>query len=451
MSSRFTTGTAPGAVPLLGHAWQLARHPLDFLDSLPTSGDLVCISLGPRKAYVPCHPELLHQVLADDRTFDKGGPVYQRLSELFGNGLGSCPHRDHRRQRKILQPAFHKSRLEHYSAAMTASATALAESWHDGQVLDVFPALFAYSLRTIVGSIFSAELDQAAVEEIRRALRTVLRGVMLRALLPAVFLNLPTPGNRRYRGDLAAFNMAVGTLITRHRTAPPDGPDILSDMLAHQQNDASCPLSDQEIHDEVVDLLVAATEAVASSLTWTLHLLSAHAAAQDRLHSEIAHATHGRPAGWADLPALGYTDQVIGETLRLYPAGWLFTRLTTRTTELAGQPLPAGTVIVVSPIPVNRNESFHTDPRAFNPDRGPGSSSLPARKTVVPFGGGARRCIGDSYATTVIKLTLAAIVSRWHVAPAAGTDARPAPLTPNLRPRRVALRLIAHSEGVMGR
>jgi len=310
-------------------------------------------------------------------------------------------------------------------------------------VLDVFPAMFAFSLRTIIGSIFAPGLDERVGEEIRRAFQTVLRGVITRMLLPPALLRLPTPGNRRYHDDLATLNEIIDTLIAGARAAP-HGRDILSQILRAGHDQEQRPLTDRELHDEVMALMVAASETVASNLTWTLYSLAAHPIIGMQTHAGITDVTGGRPARWADLPRLAHTEQVIAETLRLYPAGWLFTRVTTRDTELAGQRLPAGTVIVVSPIPVNRHPWFHAWPQTFDPDRRrDGHSAIAPDKTVVSFGGGARRCIGDSYARTVLMLTLATIVGRWRLELATGTDPRPALLTPNLRPRRIMLRLTA--------
>src|SRR5438045_7878314 len=126
MPSSFTVGSAPGALPVVGHSWVLLRRPMEFLQSLSSYGDLVTIQLGSREAYVPCHPELLQRVLTDDRTFDKGGPLADKAREVLRHGLANCPYKEHRRLRRLIQPAFHTGRLEQYGTVIEQEITSLA-------------------------------------------------------------------------------------------------------------------------------------------------------------------------------------------------------------------------------------------------------------------------------------------------------------------------------------
>ena len=149
---------APGGWPLLGHVVPLLTAPLAFVNSLPSLGDLVQIRLGPMKAVVVCDPELTRQVLVHDQVFDKGGPMYERARELVGDGLGTCPHSRHRRQRRLTQPAFHHARLPAYARTMTEQINTVTGGWRDGQVLDVLAEMQALTTRVMLATMFSTSL-----------------------------------------------------------------------------------------------------------------------------------------------------------------------------------------------------------------------------------------------------------------------------------------------------
>ncbi|MFD0689851.1 cytochrome P450 [Actinomadura fibrosa] len=438
-SRRF--GVAPGALPLVGHAWELLRDPLAFAARLPSYGDLVEVRLGPARAYVPCHPELLSRVLRDGRTFDKGGPFYDRARGVLGGGVGTCRDAEHRRQRRLLQPAFSAAHLERYSAVMAAQFTALSEGWRDGQVIDAYPVLYEAAMRTVLGSLFATRAGTAAVETVHRSVETILDHLFRRMFLPGPLQRVPTAANRRFDAELDALNRSVAAVIADYRRAGEDHGDLLSTMLATRRQDDG-GLSDTEIAEQVLTMLVAGGDPVASTLSWALWLLAGHPAAAERIRRESETVLGGQPVRGTDAERLGYTGRVVTETLRLYPPGWLFTRVTSAPVELAGRTLPAGaTVLFMAPV-LHRQAALYPEPRRFDPDRW-----LPERAAGLPhgafaaFGGGARQCLGNAYATIEAVLALSIILGRWKVRCAAGTDARPAAMATNLRPRRLLLRL----------
>jgi pentalenene oxygenase len=438
----FTTGSAPGKLPLVGHMWPLMRRPIDFLGSSSSRGDLVEIRLGRVPAYVPCHPELVRQVLTDDRTFDKGGPLYDRARPIVGNGLGSCPHHEHRRQRRLVQPAFHRARLKQYSAVMEGEIASLLASWQDGQVIDAYPVFYDLALRTSIRTLFAGYAGELDVSDFRDSFDTVLHHIVTQMFLPQGLQRLPTPANRRYRRALDHLNRSVAKIIADYRRSGADHGDLMSILIASPEADEGAGLDDSEVHDQIMSLLLAASETVPACLSWALYLLSLHPESSLRLHDEVARVLGGRAACWEDLENLPYTTRVITETLRLYPPGWLFTRVTTRATELAGTHLPAGTTVIFSPPAVHRRDDTYPDPQEFDPDRW-----LPERMPHLPrgaftsFGGGARKCIGDSFAMTELTLALATIVQQWQADCTGDTDARAASLSVVYHPRRLLLRL----------
>ncbi|GGX72647.1 cytochrome P450 [Streptomyces hiroshimensis] len=442
MPATYVSGTAPGALPLVGHAWPLMRRPLDFLRSLPAHGDLVEIRLGSVPAYVPCHPGLLRQVLFDDRTFDKGGPFFTRLRDIVGNGLGSCEHRDHRRQRRLVQPSFHRARLEGYAAVMADEAARLSASWHDGLVVDVFPAMFGLTLRTVTRTLFSAHLAEDDVARLQDSFGIALSGLFRRMFVPAPVQRLPLPANRRYERALAGLHDTVDRLVAAYRRGGQDHGDLLSTLIAAREDDGRGGLTDAEVHDQVMTMVFGGSETMAATLTWSLYALARHPEAARDLHAELDAVLGGRAVTPADLPHLPRTGQTVTESLRLYPPAWLFTRVTTAPVEMAGRRLPSGTTMVVSPPVVHHSPAVHLRPGEFRPARWAAEQpGRPPREGFAIFGAGARKCIGDVYAMTEATLALATLCHRWRMDFAPGADTRPPALATVHYPRRLLMRL----------
>lgn len=441
MTTTLTIGSAPRALPLLGHALALGRRPLDFLASLPAHGDLVRVELGPWSAYVVCHPDLVHQILAQDRIFDKGGPTFDKLRKVMGNGLGTCGHRDHRRQRRLVQPAFHRDRIPGYARVMTEQITAVTERWKDGQVIDVLAVMNALTTAVATRTLFAAEIDKSTLIEIQQCTEDVLTGVARRVIIPWELLDkIPTRGNRRFDRARNRLRHHTGQLITNYRRAGIDHGDLLSTLLAARDNEGQ-GLPDSEIHDQVTSFFGAATETTSTALSWVWHLLGCHPDIQARLHHEVDTVLDGRIAEYHDIPKLELTGRIITESLRLYPPAWMLTRLTTTDTELAGQHLPAGTIVVFSPYVVHHRADLYPDPDRFDPDRWQDDDThLLPRGACTPFGGGARKCIGDVFAMTEATLALASIATRWQLDPIPRTRVRPAPRFV-LAPRSLRMRL----------
>ncbi|MFF4571751.1 pentalenene oxygenase [Streptomyces sp. NPDC001410] len=442
----YSAGTAPGAVPVVGHALQMMRQPVRFMSSLSAHGDLVKIKIGPTSAYVPCHPGLLRDVLTNDRTYDKGGVFYDRARDIAGNGLVTCPFKDHRRQRRLMQSAFQRSQLKRYATAMHAEIEATSGRWHDGMVVDAFQELYGMALRTVARTLYSTPVSKELADGVERAFDTVLNGLFRQMFLPRFLRRLPTPANRRYRRNLDYLHATTQRLIDDYRRDDAEHDDLLSALLASRDEDGG-RLDDTEIHDQVITVMAAGTETVAGTLTWIFHLLSQHPDIEAALYEEIDTVLGGRAPQWDDLPNLSLTDRIISETLRLHPPAWLFTRLTAADTELAGRHLPKGTTVVFSPAAVALNEEAYPDEHRFDPDRWlPDRVNPLARQAFMPFGTGARKCIGDLYARTEATLGLATILSKWRITCEPGADVRPVPLATVYHPRRLRLRINTRTE-----
>ncbi|MEV8525101.1 cytochrome P450 [Streptomyces sp. NPDC052000] len=438
------TGSAPGAWPLLGHAWQLHSRPLEFLASLPAHGDLVRIGMGPSPAYVVCDPEAAHRMLADSRTFDKGGPFFDKARVLFGSSLPMAGWREHRWQRRQMQPAFQPDRIERYAVVMGEEVDRMTARWRPGLRLDITEALTTLTLRIVTRSVLAAEAEDAAVAEVQRSLHTVIDGIYQRVMLPlGPLYRVPTRANRRYRQACDRLHRAIDGIIAARRAAPP-GDDLVAMLLAAHDDDTGEPMSEADVRDQLMVMIGAGFETTANSLSFALWLISQHPEVEAQLHAEVDETLAGRTATPDDLDGLAYTRRVISEVLRMYPAGWFFTRVTTADTTLAGQALPAGTALLYSAYLLQHRPDLFPDPERFDPDRWlkPSGDSLP-RGAHVPFGGGNRKCIGDQFALVEMTLALATVCTRWSVHPDPGATLRvrvrgtlgPGPLAMTCQPR----------------
>ncbi|MEW2578852.1 cytochrome P450 [Streptomyces syringium] len=433
--------TAPGALPALGHGLHLARDPLAFLSSLPAHGDVVWVGLGPHRVLMVCDPVLTRQVLLDSRTFDKGGPFFDRIGEVVGNGVGTCPAGEHPRLRRRCQPSFHPGRMPAYAEVMAASAAEATAAWSSGEVIDVGRQTDLLATHTLVRAMFSAASDERLHEEAIEDVTVVLRGILRRTFLPEALNRVPLPANRRYERAMARLRERVSGIVAARRADPADHADLLSALLTADgpdQPQAGPPLTGQEVADQVMTFFIAGTRTTAATLAWAMYALATHPQEQTRVQEEADQALAGRAAGLAPLTALAATERVITETLRLYSPGWLMTRLATRDTVIGHAPVPAGTMVAVSPWIIHHRPDLHPRPEHFDPARW---AAPPVRGAFLPFGAGARKCIGDRFALTQVSVALTHIASRWHLAPAG----RPPQVVPGaaLFPRGMRLRVHA--------
>ena len=439
----------PGKLPVLGHALPLLRDPLAFLSSLPACGDLVRIKLGPVVAVVVCDPELTRQVLLDDRTFNLGGPLFDRVQEAVGNSMTKSTDQ-HLQRRRLVQPAFSQARLPGYARQMTTHLEELTGSWRDGQTLDIMAEMHALTTKSALAAMFSQALSPDALQEASEDLATIFAGFYRRAVTPPWLSRVPTPGNARYHRAIARLRGTVIAITAERRDGGADHGDLLSALLATR--DSPLPavagsdgqgLTDGEISDVVMAFFIAGVQTTANLLAWALHLVATHPHMQARLSTEVDAVLDGAPASFEHMSGLRLTGRVITETLRLYPPGWLLTRTVSTTTSLGEYPIPAGTALFYSPYIIHHRDDLYPEPERFDPDRWD-RTPQPPRHAFIAFGHGPRKCIGDTFGLTEATLALAGILSRWHLEPVPGERVRPA-IAFALRPKRLHLRATART------
>lgn len=418
-----TPPVVPGGAPLLGHAWNLVRDPLGFLAALRDHGDLVRIRLGPRTAYAVCAPDLVGEMLKSP-DYIVGGPLWDTLEVLLGKGVATSNGPLHRRQRRMIQPAFHPERIADYARVMVAEAQATAARWHHGDTVDVGAEMFRTAVRVVSRSLLEVESIGEKADRISDSLHTVFEGLYRRMVLSVGPLHrLPTPANRRFTRALADLHALVDEIIAERRARGIGREQDLLAVLLAAHDEAGQPLPDQEIHDNVVSLVVAGAENVASTLAWAFHLLTEHPEQERRLVEEVNAVTRGRPVAFADLKELRHTRNVVTESMRIRPAAWIFTRRSVAGTSLGDYSIPADADIVYSVYAMQRDpRSFERhlefDPDRWNPER---AGDVP-EFAMMPFGVGNRKCPGDHFSLTELTLILATVASKWRLRPVGGTD-----------------------------
>jgi len=367
------------------------------------------------------HPDFIEQmVVTDHKKFIKGRGL-QANRELFGNGLLTSEGDFWLRQRRLMQPAFHRERIAAYAETMVAEARALADSWRDAETRDVHADLMRVTLQIAGKTLFGASVAGVA-PRVAQALGDIInQNTSPRRILP-LLRKLPTRANRRYTRAVKQLDDIVYALIAERRAHPlahaeygPEyGNDLLSMLLAAQDEDGS-HMSDRQLRDECTTLLLAGHETTALALSWAIYLLAQDANAQEKLAAELGAVLAGRAPSVEDVPRLAYTDRVLKEAMRLYPPAWMLVRLAAEDCVIGGYRIPRKTSVLASQWVMHRDPRYYPDPERFNPDRWTDSFQKNlARFAYFPFGGGPRMCIGASFATMEAILLLAVLSQRFR-------------------------------------
>ncbi|MBV9847423.1 MAG: cytochrome P450 [Kutzneria sp.] len=406
---------APGRWPLLGHTPAMLRRRFRFTSALREHGDVVTLYLGPLKIYFVTSPELTHQVLVTDGPHFRKGIMFDRFKPFLGNGLVSSNGAFHLRQRRLMQPAFHRDHIARYAEIMVRTTENLISSWQPGEVRQIDHDMQAVA-GTIVGeALFSTELGGAAIEEARRSIPLVAKQGMVRALSPAFVEKLPIPGNRQFDKAISRMRDIVLELIARHRADDTNHGDLLSMLLAARDTDTGEGMTDQQVFDEIITLLTGGIETSALALAWAFREIARHPDVERRLHAEVDEVLAGRRATADDVPRLVYTRQVINEVLRMYPI-WFTMRRTLEEIRLGEVRIPPDSEVIISPHALHFDPRSFADPERFDPDRwAPEHAKDIPKGAFIPFGAGTRQCIGNAFAITEITLVLATVATRWRL------------------------------------
>ena len=401
-------------------ALAIVRRPLDFLSRLAAEfGDVAAFNIGRQQIVLLSHPDDIRDVLVTHgRRFHKGRGL-ERARVLLGNGLLTSEDDVHLRQRRLVQPAFHRARIAGYGDTMADYARRRADAWVDGAELDVAREMAAYTLAVVGKTLFDADIEGEA-HDIGEALTTAIATFNVTVLPGSEFLlRLPIPIAIRFRRARARLDATIYEMIARRRASGDDRGDLLSMLLlAHDTEGDGSGMSDEQLRDEAMTLLLAGHETTANALTWAWFLLAGAPDVEARLHAEID-ALGDRALGADDLARLPYTRAVLAETMRLYPPAWILGRRALDAYHVRGHEIAPRTVVLMSQWIVHRDPRWWERVTTFEPERWllDGSASDPARPkfSYFPFGAGTRICVGEQFAWMEGVLALATFARQWRL------------------------------------
>lgn len=429
-----TPATAPGPLgPDMLRAFGAIRgNPLAYLERVWREyGDVVQFPIPRPPSYLVNDPEAVRRVLVtNSRGYGKATIQYRALSLVTGEGLLVADTQAWRRQRPLVQPAFHHETLDHVVAHVDTAVRRLAAGWEalpDGAIVDVDTAMMTTALEVVGHALFGTDLSGDA-QQLAEATLEALEVVVARARVPITPPAwVPTPGNRRLHRAVRQLDAAVVRMIAERRARTQTAPQDMLDLLLAARDDKGRGLTEIEVRDQIVTFIVAGHETVASALSWAWALLAEHPEVQRLVQEESDTVLGGRPPTFADFGRLAMARAVLDETMRLYPPAWLVTRRSLDSDVLGGRDIPSGAVIILSPWLLHRHPDVWPDPEAFRPRRFLDGSA--DRASFVPFGAGPRQCIGRDFAYVEGVLVLAALAGRFDVAfPTGGHRPRADPL-----------------------
>ena len=440
---------------------QLFKHnrqnPAEFMRSAAQQfGDLVRYRVGNHTIYLICHPELITDFFGKDTPSHHRNLVMQRSRDVLGTGLLTSEEPLHMRQRRLAGPAFLRNRIAGYGDVIAEKTLAQTARWQSGTVVEMHAEMMELALRIVSKCLF--DLDEF---DDLHAMESAVSSFM--AFLPLAFLPFsrivqasPLPSMRKLRRGQRYLDKLIYRLIAERRADPTDRGDLLS-MLLNATDDGADKsgehaaaghgsgtpptvqtMTDQQLRDECVTVILAGHETTANALTFAVHLLARHPEIQQRLHDEAVRVLGPtRAPTAADYPALSYSTQVFAETMRLYPPVWITGRLCAEPYTIAGYTVPKGASLMAPQYAVHRDPRWWPNPDLFDPERfTEAAKATRPRNSYFPFGGGSRQCIAEGLAWMEGTLCLAIIARDWQLTPAPNTPADPV-LDPaiSLRPK----------------
>jgi len=393
------------------------RDMLGFIERGRDHGDIVRMRFLYLTAYFLYHPDDIEFVLSTNaKNFIKSrsvrSPFFQRL---VGNGLLTSEGDFWRRQRRLAQPAFHRQRISGYGDVMVEYAERLIASWSAGETRDIHQDMMRLTLEIVVKTLFNADVSGDAAK-VERALSEIVKPFSAQATVKWILDNrFPTKTHRHFNECAKEIDEIVYRIIAERRASGSDQGDLLSMLLAAQDEDDGSQMTNRQLRDEVMTLFLAGHETTALTLSWTWYLLAQNPAAETNFHAELDEVLDGRLPTAADLPRLKYAEMIAKESMRLYPPAFALGRESLEECEVGGFRMPAKTQVFMFQWAVQRDPRFFDEPNSFVPERWTEqfAGSLP-KYAYFPFGGGPRACIGNYFAMMEVVLLLATIGQRFR-------------------------------------
>jgi cytochrome P450 len=402
-----------------GHFRMFRKNPIGFLEDLAKLGDVASFRMGPQQAFFLNHPDMTRDLLVVNAHKFVKGRALQRAKNLLGEGLLTSEGKFHLRQRRMIQPAFHRQRIAEYAKAMIEFGEKISDEWskRGEEERDVDKEMMRLTLNIVGKTLFSANVEGEA-DEVGGAMTTLVEMFNL-LLLPfsEILEKLPLPHSIRFRRAKRTLDEVIYKIINERRKSGEDKGDLLSMLLMAQDEEGDGKgMSDRQIRDECLTLFLAGHETTANALTWTWYLLSNNPEKEAKFHAEVDRVySDGHTPSFEDYARLSYTGSVLAESMRLFPPAWALGRLAAEEHEFGGYRIPKKSLVLVSPYVAQHDSRFWENPNEFVPERWQTQSVKEAGQKYIyfPFGGGIRRCIGEQFAWMEGVLLLAALGRKW--------------------------------------
>ncbi|HMD42594.1 MAG TPA: cytochrome P450 [Candidatus Acidoferrum sp.] len=393
----------------------MRRDPLTFMTRVAREyGDIVCLRFFHIRTFLITNPDLIEDVLITNAKKFIKGRVLRANRHIFGDGLLTSEGDFWLRQRRMMQPAFHRARIANYASTMTACATRLMGSWKPGEPMDLHEEMMRLTLQVVGKTLFSADVERDA-PQVGETLEVLLEFTSDFRRLVMTPKWLPTRLNREANRAVRQLTQIIDRIIQQRRESKEDAGDLLSMLLRAQDEDGS-RMTTQQLRDEALTLFLAGHETTASTLSWTWWLLAQNPDVEEKLHAELDAVLNGRSPTLDHLPKLTYASCILSESMRVYPPAWAIARLAVEDHELGGYPVPKGTGIAAVPWVVHRDPRWYENPERFIPERWENGELLRKnpRFAYFPFSYGPRQCIGNTFALMEANLVLATIAQRFR-------------------------------------
>lgn len=424
---------------LLGNLKDLRIRVLDFFAGLQQQfGDISTIRFSIRKVSYIQHPDLIHYVLQENNRNYTKSLRYEQLKYLLGNGLLTSESEFWLRQRRMIQPAFHKNTIRQLADEMVVCTDEMLEVWEtkfQGKTMNAASEMMALTLQIVGKTLLNADV-KAEAKNVGSALSYLLKAVNIRTRTPVLLpLWIPVPTHLKIKKSIQTINLVLDKIFEDRRKNPDDRNDLLSLLMGATYEDTGEHMGNKQLRDEVMTIFVAGHETTANALSWTLYLLSLHQDVLKKCREEILRVIGNRKPEYNDLSQLTYLTMVIEETMRLYPPAWIIGRKTIRPDKIGNYAVPSGHNILISPYALHRDKRFWPQPEKFMPERFLlDEVKKRPRNSYLPFGAGPRMCIGNNFAIMEMQIVLSMIIQKFNLLSPDNQTVFPEPLI-TLRPK----------------
>lgn len=400
-----------------GHFRSFRKNPTDFLTKMSALGDVTTFKVGKVQAFLVNHPDLIRDLLVTNHAKFIKGRALQRAKNLLGEGLLTSEKEFHLRQRRMIQPAFHRARIAEYAKAMIEFSDKLSGEWQDGEVRDIDHEMMRLTLNIVGKTLFNADVEKEA-GEVGAAMTTIVSMFNFMLFPFSEYLEkLPLPPILKLKKARKTLDEVIYRIINERRKSGEDAGDLLSMLLVAQDEETGGAMTDKQVRDEALTLFLAGHETTANALTWTFYLLSQNPHAEAKFHRELDEVLSNKRLSPEDYPRLKYTEAVLAESMRLFPPAWTLGRLAIEDHKFANFRIPKDSLVLASQFVMHRDGRFWENPSEFVPERWETISVKESGNRFIyfPFSKGVRSCIGESFAWMEGVLLLASLGKKWKL------------------------------------